>query len=201
MEQAKARILDAALALFRRLDYGQVSIRKVAAKAGCSPATIYNYYPSKDALYLDVLKSGFEILLASFRAGADLNRPLESIRELARRLWRFSLDYPAYYDLMFTLPVPKYLDYVGTDMERAAAEEKAVAVANLDLAQSLVEAAVAKGELAPTLDPRAAALLLMSAAHGVISLHRSGVMAEIDAAGEETYLSVVEGLLTALAAR
>ncbi|MCL6615512.1 MAG: TetR/AcrR family transcriptional regulator [Firmicutes bacterium] len=192
VEQSKRRILDAALELFNSLTYDQVSMRKVAARAGCSPATIYNYYRNKDALYLDVLKTGFEILLESFRAGVDLERPRDSVREMIRRLHAFSRDYPTYYDLMFTLPVPKYLDYVGTDMEQVAWDEKTVAIANLSLAEEVIRAGVGKGEFPADVDPPAAALTLLAAAHGVISLERSGVLAEVGVEGDAAYATVME---------
>ncbi len=201
IERSKHRILQAALELFDSETYDQVSIRKVAARAGYSPAAIYNYYRNKDALYLDVLKTGFEVLLESLKAGVDLRHPAAGVREMARRLYAFSLQYPAYYDLMFTLPVPKYLDYVGTEMEQVALDEKTVAVANLRLAESLIQAGVEKGEFPQGLDAPAVALALLAVAHGVISLHRSGVLAELDLEGEAAYTAVTEQVLGRLLGR
>ncbi len=193
--RSKRRILEAALELFNGQTYAQVSIRKVAARAGYSPAAIYNYYRNKDALYLDVLQTGFQMLLDSFRATLDLQRPAETIREMVRLLYAFSLQYPTYYDLMFTLPVPKYLDYVGTELEPVALHEKTVAETNLRLAEDVIRAGVEKGVFARDLDAPAAALALLSAAHGVISLHRSGVLAELGLQGEAAYSTVMEQVL------
>ncbi len=173
-------------------------MRKVAARAGYSPAAIYNYYRNKDALYLDVLQTGFQILLDSLRAALDLDRPAETMRQMVRLLHAFSLNYPAYYDLMFTLPVPKYLDYVGTELEQVALDEKTVAEANLRLAEDVIRAGVDKGVFAPDLDAPVAALALLSTAHGVISLHRSGVLAELGHRGEAAYSAVMEQVLDRL---
>lgn len=199
VEQARQRILAAALELFDSLPYDKVSLRKVAARAGFSPASIYNYYRDKDALYLDVLKAGFQILLESFRDAVDLEHPSRSLEELIRRFYAFSRDYPSYYDLMFTLPVPKYLDYVGTDMEQAAWDEKTVAVANIRLAEQVVRAGVAKGEFRPDVSPATASLVLLAIAHGIISLHRSGVLPELDLEVEEAYSRSIRLAVEALA--
>lgn len=194
--RSKRRILEAALELFNGQTYDQVSMRKVAARAGYSPAAIYNYYRNKDALYLDVLQTGFQILLDSFRSGIDLERPAESMREMVRLLYAFSLQYPTYYDLMFTLPVPKYLDYVGTEMEQVALDEKVIAETNLHLAEEVVRAGVEKGVFAPAADPPTAALAVLAAAHGVISLHRSKVLAELGLEGEAAYAAVMEQVVS-----
>jgi len=92
---------------------------------------------------------------------------------------------------MFTLPVPKYLDYVGTDMEQVAWDEKTVAIANLALAEEVIRTGAEKGDF-PKVDPPAAALALLAAAHGVISLHRSGVLAEVGLEGDAAYATVME---------
>lgn len=199
---ARNHILVAALELFKTHGYREVSMRKVAAKAGCSVATIYYYYPHKDALYLDVLKSGFQTLFESLvqSPAATSAPPLAPTSARARvdRLislfYDFSLKHPTYYDLMFTLPVPKYLDYIGTKMEAAAWDEKQVAVANLGLAADVIREGVAAGEFLPDVDPRHAALAILSVCHGVISLQRSGVLPELDEEFKEAYFRTT-GLL------
>jgi len=198
VERAKRGILEAALDLFNVQTYDQVSMRKVAARAGYSPAAIYNYYRNKDALYLDVLQTGFQILLDTFRAAIDLERPAESMREMVRLLYAFSLRHPAYYDLMFTLPVPKYLDYVGTELEQVALNEKVIAETNLHLAEEVIRAGVEKGVFSPAAGAPLAALAVLAAAHGVISLHRSKVLVELGLEGEATYSAVMEQVLTRL---
>jgi len=200
VERTKRRILEAALDLFNSHTYAEVSMRKVAARAGFSPAAIYNYYRNKDALYLDVLRSGFEMLHRSFLDGLDPEHPAAGLRHMAYRLYEFSRSHPTCYDLMFTLPVPKYLDYVGTDMEATAFDEKTVAVANFHLAEDVIRAGVLKGEFKQDLDPARAALTLLAGAHGVISLARSGVLAELGLEDEAAYAAVMEQLLRQLSA-
>lgn len=50
-EQATARILDAAAALFAERGYGAVSVRDIAAEAGVSHALVHRYLGSKEQVY------------------------------------------------------------------------------------------------------------------------------------------------------
>jgi AcrR family transcriptional regulator len=198
VEEVKGSIFAAALALFNRHGYEAVSIRKIACRAGCSPATIYNYYRDKDALYIEILKRGFAILLDLLKAEPRHFDPVETIRRYARVYYRFSLEHPYYYDLMFSDKVPKYLDYVGTQTERAARREKAVALRSFRLLTHAVRAAFPPSATRQGGVPAARAVrALFSLCHGMISLHRSGIWAELDTDFGELYFAAVDHFLRA----
>ncbi len=199
VEEARERIRQAALALFDTGDYREVSMRKVAAGAGCSAATIYRYYRDKDAMYLDVLQHGFQILLDMFLQEGQAPSPVGRLQRLTQVFYRFSVEYPSYYDIMFNLPVPKYLDYVGTDMEPTARDEKSVAIAALDLATAIVREGQVDGDFKPDVDPRGAAISLLAACHGVISLHRSRVLPEIEDDLQQAYSRTAQTIIESLA--
>lgn len=193
VERAKSRIFQATLELFNRHGYDAVTIRKIARRAGCSPATIYNYYSDKDALYLDILTEGFAILNRSLLARPHAADPLRRLRDYAAEFHRFSLEYPYYYDLMFSFHVPKYLDYAGTAAEKAAFAEKAVALKNIGLLLEAFGELHRDGE--PPEAPAERALTLLGLCHGIISLHRSGIWAELEADFDTLYFSAVDGYL------
>jgi AcrR family transcriptional regulator len=48
------KVLDAAVELLRESSYSELTVRDVAARAGVSPATAYNYFSSKNALIAEV---------------------------------------------------------------------------------------------------------------------------------------------------
>jgi len=48
--QQRERILSVALSLFAEKGYERVSLRQVAREVGLTPATLYHYFPSKEAL-------------------------------------------------------------------------------------------------------------------------------------------------------
>ena len=49
-DKARARILEAAEQQFRRMGYHRTSVADIAAELGMSPANIYRFFPSRDAI-------------------------------------------------------------------------------------------------------------------------------------------------------
>lgn len=198
VEQVKNKIFQATLELFNKHGYDAVTIRKIARRAGCSPATIYNYYSDKDALYLDILAEGFAILHGLLQAQPRAADPLQTIRGYTAVFYRFSLDHPYYYDIMFSFHVPKYLDYTGTAAEETAFAEKAVALKNMELLLDALGEFYRGGPAYEEEDPGALtkkALALLGLCHGIISLHRSGIWAELDVDFSTLYFSAVDDFL------
>ncbi|HEY6421015.1 MAG TPA: TetR/AcrR family transcriptional regulator [Candidatus Binataceae bacterium] len=95
------RIVQAAEKLFARKGYRDVAMEDVADRAGLAVGTIYNYFPSKSALLLAIVRRETESLLARGRKILD-NPPrdpvaaasafteifLEDLTRDDRRLWR-----------------------------------------------------------------------------------------------------------------
>lgn len=52
------RILDTAESLFSMHGYAATSVRDIASAAGLTPASLYNHFPGKEALYQAVLARG-----------------------------------------------------------------------------------------------------------------------------------------------
>lgn len=63
-QQRELRIVKAAEKLFARKGYAEVAMEDVAASAGLAVGTIYNYFQSKSALLLAIVKGETESLLA-----------------------------------------------------------------------------------------------------------------------------------------
>ena len=76
------RILDAAELAFARRGLAGTRVREIADAAGVNGATLYNYYPSKDALYEAVLERGvrpLSQLLAEFAAGSGERKSAQQV--------------------------------------------------------------------------------------------------------------------------
>lgn len=198
--QVKSSILNAALYLFDSQDFNQVSMRKIADLAKCSAATIYNYYPNKDALYIDVLKSGFTLLYQRLLDDKPASHPENTVKALTGRFFQFAADHKNYYELMFSYPVPKYLDYVGTATEEAAAEEKEAGLRVLDAMSKVISKAMDQGEIKEE-DPGELAIMLWIICHGVISLHHSRVLQEVTPDSEKTYERIVNKFIDSISVK
>jgi AcrR family transcriptional regulator len=75
-ENRRRLILETALALFASKDFREVTSREIARKAGMSVGTLFNYYKTMDALFLDIFLKNTEALTqmiqSSGRDPADL---------------------------------------------------------------------------------------------------------------------------------
>lgn len=90
----KQAILAAGLELFSQYGIHGTSIEKVAECAEVSKTNLLYYYPSKEALYVAVLKQILDIWLAPLRAFRRDLEPLVAIGEYIRLKLEVSRDYP-----------------------------------------------------------------------------------------------------------
>ena len=58
-----SEILEAARKLFSKRGFGDVTIDEIAAAAGLAKATVYQYFPSKQDIYLGALRNGVHELV------------------------------------------------------------------------------------------------------------------------------------------
>ena len=64
--QTRQKLLDAARALFREVGFGAATTRALAGRAGIATGTLFNYFPSKEALGLALLLEGVEAAEGEF---------------------------------------------------------------------------------------------------------------------------------------
>ncbi len=100
-QEREQRIVKAAERLFARKGYAEVAMEDIADRAGLAVGTIYNYFPSKSALLLAIVRCETESLLARGRkiledpprnpvagVGAFTEIFLDDFTRDDRRLWR-----------------------------------------------------------------------------------------------------------------
>jgi AcrR family transcriptional regulator len=140
-EAARERILDEALALFAEGGFEQFSMRRLGARLDVAAKTIYNYFASKDEIYLGLLTRGFVQLSTSLRTAIDeQSEPWDRLEAVVATYVDFGLTYANVYNLMFTWHVPKFEDYVGTDLEAVALVELEAALENQRLVAAVLSA-------------------------------------------------------------
>lgn len=90
----RAAILQAALALFSQFGIHGTSLDRVAEGAEVSKTNLLYYYPSKEVLYIAVLKEILDVWLAPLRALRADQDPLTAIRHYIRLKLEVSRDHP-----------------------------------------------------------------------------------------------------------
>ena len=79
----KARVLHSARARFLADGVDGASLRTIAKDAGTSIGMVYYYYPTKDALFLDVIEEVYAKLLVDLEARLGGTAPLRDRLEAA----------------------------------------------------------------------------------------------------------------------
>ncbi|WP_261641748.1 HTH-type transcriptional regulator RutR [Erwinia mallotivora] len=90
----RSAILSAALELFSLYGIHGTSLDRVAEGADVSKTNLLYYFPSKEALYIAVLKDILDVWLAPLRALRNDQQPLEAIRDYIRLKLEVSRDHP-----------------------------------------------------------------------------------------------------------
>ena len=88
-DEARARILEAAEKHFRRVGYHRTSVADIAAELGMSPANIYRFFPSRDAInesiYGRVVNEVTDIAVAIARTNAPATEKLDQLLTAVHR--------------------------------------------------------------------------------------------------------------------
>ena len=108
IKNVQGRILEAALDTIVQEGYPALTMRRIASKIGMTAPNIYNYYKSKDEIYISLVIQGFEILQRALMSVCNAHeKPIERAAALARAYINFGLRHSSYYDVMFTYATPK----------------------------------------------------------------------------------------------
>jgi AcrR family transcriptional regulator len=174
----RQEILDAALHLIIEHGFPELSMRKIASRLGVTATTIYNYYASRDELYFFIRIRGFELLFESiantYKANDDF---YEKLCAVVGEYVRFGIRNPDYYEIMFiSRDVPKFLDCIGTPLEKVAGREKEKSIQTfLFIAQGIAEYLKISDAKARYLTIR-----LWTELNGIVSLLNSRLLREIE---------------------
>jgi AcrR family transcriptional regulator len=103
-QELKQSILDAAREIASQDGWQSVTIRRVAEMIEYSPPTIYEHFESKDAILVELVREGFNILFGRLRAAFDAtNDPNLRMIKLALAYCDFAWDHQELYQVMHGL--------------------------------------------------------------------------------------------------
>lgn len=146
-EALRRAILDAARELFVNHGYENVSMRKIAERIEYSPAAIYSYFPSKDDILIALAEEGVR-LFSDLSIGPLEGLPaIERLRRVVLRLYRFSIEHPQYFALMF---VDRTVPRISRESERFAFAREARLQLIAELEQAADEGVFPKATPAAT---------------------------------------------------
>ena len=175
LAEIREKILEKALDIIAGKGLDGLTMRNLAAKTHMTAPNLYNFFSSKDEIYIHIIIRGFELLHADLRAAFDSHEDaVIRVCAMINAYMVFGMKRPRYYDVMFTRPTPKYNDYVGTPLEKISEIEFRLSMEIADLA--LKAASAAMGDHVAEDRLRHRLIQIWSLMHGMISLNNSKVM-------------------------
>ena len=171
--ERRSRIVEAAASLLRESGIDSVSMLQIAERAGVSPATVYNLFQTKAAVFQQVFDrdlSEYERLVEAAPAGDALDRIFKAI-DIAATLYRRDRGF-----------LPRH----GAGSSRLGAVSGHRRAPDRILAR-MVAAARAKGRLGPEADAHILGVTLTQILRGAFSEWAGGVISAERLAAEASY--------------
>jgi AcrR family transcriptional regulator len=101
-QQRRQDILKAAQKVFWEKGFSGTTMPQVAAEAELAPGTLYLYFPSKDALYVELLVEGYDVLKERLQSQVQAEGSAsERAAGLIDAFFSFAREYPEYFDIIF----------------------------------------------------------------------------------------------------
>lgn len=163
-DEKRQRVLQAAFGVFIRYGYRRATMEDIARDAGVSRPALYLVFPSKEAIFREVVETGLEALLRDIEAGLGAQTSLEGRLRHVFEIWSVRT-----YEMVARSPEARALmassfDFVSDVFERSGQR----------LAKRLTDVIRAGVEQPDALRPSAEvrARIMMAAAHGFKTMAR-----------------------------
>jgi AcrR family transcriptional regulator len=158
------RILEAASELLSTEGASALSVRRIAAAAGCSTMGLYSRFGGKDGVVDELYAEGFERLVDAMRSNQPTDDPLADLRRAANCYRDSAVANATHYMVMFGGAVPGFEPSDAShDLAHAAFDGLVAKVARC------TDAGVLDGE------PDQIAELLWGSIHGLVMLEIVGI--------------------------
>ena len=97
----RARVIDVARRLFAQEGFEAVSMRRIAAAAGCAPMTLYGYFHSKNEILRFVWEGFFDELFERVEAASARGTAASRLRHACAAYLGYWTDHPDRYRMVY----------------------------------------------------------------------------------------------------
>lgn len=157
--EMRLRVIEVARQLFEQQGFEAVSMRRIAAVAGCAPMTLYGYFRSKNEILRYVWEGIFAELFVLVRAAARRGTPATRLRSASKAYLDYWLKHPDRYRAVF------FNEDQTSDDERYYVDASPV-VERFEIFRELITAAQAADQAWPQ-DPQILGETLVCGLHGI----------------------------------
>jgi AcrR family transcriptional regulator len=184
-------ILRAAIGILQRDGAGALTVRNVAAAAGCSTTGVYTYFGGKDGLVDAIFVDGFERFDAALEAVEKRSNPLDQLFVTGEAYRAWALANPTQYQVMFSRAVA---DFFASD----GAQERALQ--SFEAHVERISRAIDSGDLAKD-DPIEVAMHVWATVHGYVMLELMQMQPPTAPAPSPTFTAGLERVFDGLRPR
>lgn len=182
-------IRDAAIKLFVERGVDRVTMQDVATEAGLSAGAIYRYFPNKERLFRDVFAHCSEMGERAYQSAEGAESPLEALHIIGRTIWDRMVTEEGRRETAVAFETALE-DYRSPPELRA--ERREAMSHKFDKLEFLVREGQKGGQIDPTLDAAAVAMMLPAVAAGM----QFFTMAEFHEIDPDAVLELLFHLLT-----
>lgn len=199
IEAVKDEILDRALELIMEDGFDNLTMRGVATRVGVTATTLYNYFSCREEINIWLTYRGFQKLYSLLRENYEKHDdPARRFEEMAHAFLDFAVRYPNYYDFLMNPRTPQYTDYIGTVFEELAAFEKENSINNFLILARAIGDVLRTGKDVDDETVNLRAIEFWADMHGIISLHNSGILFEVDPRSREILEKRVDRIIDSI---
>jgi AcrR family transcriptional regulator len=101
-EDTRQRLFEAAVQLIAEQGFSATTVDDIAERAGVAKGTVYYNFPSKTALFEDLLRHGVGVLTADFRAAVAGKPPGAAVSALVRAQLEYIRRYRSFAQLLLS---------------------------------------------------------------------------------------------------
>ncbi|AQR64618.1 hypothetical protein BXU06_05765 [Aquaspirillum sp. LM1] len=172
-ELARERILDAAFAEIRLQGFQAASVSAILAETGLTKGALYHYFPGKKALGLAVVDERVALalrlgVLDALNVPADHARPLDVLLQLLDQVQGWDET-----SVRLGCPLNNLMQEMSAVDEEFRLHLTAIVTCWQGRVEALLQLAQARGQLLPTVDCHAAALFIVAAWEGCVSVAKN----------------------------
>jgi AcrR family transcriptional regulator len=110
-EQYRKQLLERSFELFAEIGYGKITMRQLAQKLGISTGTLYHYFPSKEAMFLQLVEELVQRDITNFLIQAESVPP--DIRSRVSAILNFTQENRDYFSKQLIIWMDYYQQQVG----------------------------------------------------------------------------------------
>ncbi len=145
-EAVKTKIINAIWQMIEKVNFEAISVNDIAGKAQVSKRTIYEYFSSKEEMYLELICQAFfelEQAMVNEAQTADMGNSVEVIEKFGRSYVDFMINHQTKATLIMSYNPDKYRDTFPEKVERIDKINE-VFLTNYKLGDSFVNSEIGK---------------------------------------------------------